>query len=145
MSRQMVLAMSHVLQTWLESWGSNNKQGGDFSVQAANLADGMEALRPFFLIPWSGHHIYIYTYAPPPGLCIEKIRKWLVYTISWCTCKLPQTTAAPVVVYIESVVCWAVCVYTKILFTPAIFLFFSRPKPGCGEYIWCPYMTGLIF
>jgi len=36
-----------------------------------------------------GHHIYIYIYAPPLGLGLEKIRKWLVYTISWCICKLP--------------------------------------------------------
>ena len=76
----------------------------------------------------------------PPSLGLEKIRKWLVYTISWCICKLPQNTtlsiytttgarSTPVEVYIQTAVFWAVFIYTKKWFTPAIFSFFLGPNP----------------
>jgi len=42
----------------------------------------------FYEKPNSGDTIYIYIYTPPPGVGLEQIRKWLVYTISLCICKL---------------------------------------------------------
>ena len=89
-------------------------------------------------------HLYIYIYTPPPGLGLEKIRKWLVYTISWCICKLLQNTtlsiytttgarSAPVVVYIQTAVFWSsLHIHQEMVYT-SHFLIFSRPKPGGGE------------
>ena len=100
--------------------------------------------RVFNLI-W-GHH----TYTPPPGLGLEKMRRWLVYTMSWYICKRktqqilctpPRGRAAPP---------WW-CIYKlenlgQFAHTPRNgihhpFSDFSRPKPGCGVYIyiWCPH------
>jgi len=52
---------------------------------------------------------------PPPGLGLEKIRKWLVGTIWWCIYKLMYFTA--------------VCIYTTKWSTPAISLFFLGLNP----------------
>jgi len=84
-----------------------------------------------------GHHIY----TPPPDLGLEKIRKWLVYTISWCLCKLPQNTTsiyttagvymqtAPVVVYIQTAIFWgSLHIHQEMLYT-SHFLFFLGPNP----------------
>jgi len=80
-----------------------------------------------------GHH----KYAPPPRLGLEKIRRWLVYTISWWICKLPHFLctpprgfAAPLWWCIYTAVFWAVCMYTKKWYTPAIFLFLLSPNPA---------------
>jgi len=54
-------------------------------------------------------------YTPPPGLGLEKIGEWLVWTIWWCIYKLLYFTA--------------VCIYTTTSSTPAISLFFLGPNP----------------
>ena len=54
-------------------------------------------------------------YTPPPGLGLEKIKKWLVWTIWWCICKLLNFTI--------------VCIYTTKSSTQAISLFFLGPNP----------------
>ena len=54
------------------------------------------------------------SYTPPPGWGLEKIGKWLVWTIWWCIYKLLYFTA--------------VCITTK-RSTPAIALFFLGPNP----------------
>jgi len=78
-----------------------------------------------------GHHIHTL----PPGLGLEKIRKWLVYTISWCICKLCKYTSlsiyttmrapsAPVVVYIQTAVYLGSLHIHQDMYTQAIFFFF---------------------
>jgi len=62
-------------------------------------------------------------YTPPLGLGLEKIGKWLVWTIWWCIYKLLYFTT--------------VCIYTTKSSTPAISLFF-RPQLGGGVYLWGP-------
>jgi len=78
-----------------------------------------------FLMVW-GPHEYTTT-----GFGLGKIRKWLVYTISWCICKVPEIQhfqkTPPRSVYIQPAVFWAVCLNTKKWYTPTIF---SSPKPG---------------
>jgi len=94
---------------------------------------------------YRGHHIY----TPPPALGLEKIRKWLVYTISWWICKLPQhtavciyTTTGAVVVYIESVVLLGTLhIRQEMVYTSHLCIFF-RPKTGGGAYIYI-YMVCL--
>jgi len=87
---------------------------------------------------------YIYTTA---GFGLRKRRKCLAYTISWCICKLPQNTtlsiftttgarSSPVVMDIHTAVFLAVRIYAKKWYTPVIFWFSSRPKPGGGVYIY---------
>jgi len=94
-------------------------------------------------------------YIAARGLGPEKIRKWLVYIISWYTCKLPKYIAvciytttgalhAHVVVYVDiAVYLGSLHVYQEMVYTRH-FLIFSRPKPGGGVYIWCPHRRSML-
>jgi len=55
-------------------------------------------------------------YTPPPGLGLENIGKWLVWTTWWCIWKL---------------------LYNQMVHT-SHFPIFSRPKPGGGVYLRVP-------
>jgi len=100
----------------------------------------------------NGHHIYIYT--PPPGVGLGKLRKWLVYTISWYKRKLPQSTQRPrcgvciyvcIYIYIYKMLYFgADCTYRKNWYTPAIFLFFLSPNLVVYIYIYI-YMVCLVY
>ena len=83
-------------------------------------------------------HIYTTTgFGPRKNMQMAGVYHFLAYmqTAQNTTLSIYITTGArcaPVGVYIQTGVFGAVCIYTKKWNTPAIFLFFSRPKPGGG-------------
>ena len=92
----------------------------------------------------------IYIYTPPPGLGLEKIRKRLVYTISWCICKLPKYnslcihhhggTACP-----RGGVYRKCCILGQLVYTlrngihQRFSYFFKAHTRWWCIYIWCPH------
>jgi len=107
----------------------------DFGPDPTGVGVGVGlAYKQLFMNEHWGHHSYAYTttvFGP------RKKRKWLVYPISWCICKLPQSIlippraccAPPWWCILMLLYTWAVWKYTKKWYTPAIFLFFLGPNP----------------
>ena len=94
-------------------------------------------------------------YTPPPCWGLEKIGKWLVWTIWWCICKLWKNStlsiyttsgarSAPGVVYIQTAVFYhSLHIHHQIVHT-SHFPIFSRPQPGGGVYLWGPNPTHIF-
>jgi len=95
------------------------------------------------------------TYTPPLGLDLDKIRKWLAYTMSWCICKLLKSEAKH-----TTTGEWRVCfiaylitlhMHQKMVHT-SHFLIFVGPNSVVVYiyiyiyiYIWCPRYVGSVW